>query len=191
MKKLLLIITSMLLSILLMKMTIIQADTLVYPFDSITITEAFTFKVEVTDEFGSNSLLFGLAEIGGILSVYVGILDFEENGTVLPSSSTVLIISNDDGEDLVRFLINNYTFYEGNYTSWGFASHILIDPEVGVYKDLSILNNGIKEMVVYYDATSGLWSLKDNLGLTMIQLDDSYEHITDINIVISVYEEEE
>jgi hypothetical protein len=133
MKKILVIFALFLFTILTKTVSVHAEDPLVYPFDSITIVEAFKFNVEVTVSVDADSLLYGLVEVGEILTVYIGTLDFVLDGVPSSGSSKVLLISNTLGTDLVRFLVNNYSFYEGISQSWGFASHILIDPAVGVY----------------------------------------------------------
>jgi len=164
-----------------------NAEDISYRFDSITIVEAFKFDVEVSTALAADSLLYGLVEIGDILTVYVGTLEFISEGVPSSGSANVLIISNAEEEDLVRFLVNNYAFYEGASRSWGFASHILIDPEVGVFKDMTILNSGLKEMSVFENIALGTWSLFDNKGLEMPFMAGSYAVETGLSIQISAY----
>jgi hypothetical protein len=186
MKKILLLVTILLLGIQAKAITA-NAEDISYPFDSITIVEAFKFDVEVTTAVAADSLLYGLVEVGDILTVYVGTLEFVSEGVPSSGSANVLIISNAEEEDLVQFLVNNYAFYEGASRSWGFASHILIDPEVGVFKDMTILNSGLKEMSVFENIALGTWTLFDNKGLEMPFIAGTYAVETGLSIQISAY----
>lgn len=186
MKKVLLLVTILLLGIQAKAITA-NAEDISYPFDSITIVEAFKFDVEVTTALAADSLLYGLVEVGDILTVYVGTLEFVSEGVPASGSANVLIISNAEEEDLVQFLVNNYAFYEGTSRSWGFASHILIDPEVGVFKDMTILNSGIKEMSVFENIALGTWTLFDNKGVEMPFIAGTYAVETGLSIQISAY----
>jgi hypothetical protein len=186
MKKIILIFTLIILGFQIQAINA-TAEDIVYPFDSITIIEAFKFEVQVTTPLSSDSLLYDLVAVDDILTIYVGTLEFVENGVPASGSANVLIVTNEDGEDLVRFLINSYTYYPDVSRSWGFASHILIDPLVGVYKDMTIIGLGIKEMSVFENITAGTWSFFDNKGLEMTALPGTYELETGLSIQISAY----
>lgn len=164
-----------------------NAETIVYPFDSITIVEAYTFDVVVPSTITEDSLLSGVVSEGDILTIYVGELAFVLDGETSSGSSTVLIVSNALDEDLFRFLVNNFSNNEGVSTSWGYASHILIDPEVGVYKDLTMLDEGIKELGIFHDQILDTWTFIDNEGVQMPAISGSFASETGLSIVISAY----
>lgn len=163
------------------------AETISYPFDSITIIEAYKFEVSVPLTLNPDSLLYGEVELEEILTIYVGTLEFILDGVVASGSANVLIVTNSESEDLFQFLINNYSYTEGVATSYGFASHILIDPEVGVYKDLTLLGDGLKELTVVHNLVADTWMFIDNEGLQMEAIAGSFESETGLNIVISAY----
>jgi hypothetical protein len=186
MKKILLL-SALILTVLATKTVFVQADDLIYPFDSITIVEAFKFDVTLTADPAVDSLLEGFALSGDVLTVYVGTLDFVLDGVPASGSSQVLIVTDDLGNDIARFLINNYSYYEGVSQSWGFASHILIDPAVGVFKDLDMLNLGLKELVIFRDIVAGTYKLVDNMGMECLEVSGTFQSETGLSIVISAY----
>lgn len=165
----------------------INADTISYPFDSITIVEAYTFDVTVPSTITADSLLFDQVTAGEVLSIYVGTLEFLLDGELASGSSSVIIVSDEDGNDLFQFLINNYLYQEGILQSYGYASHILIDPEVGVYKDLTILDAGIQEFGIIHDLINDSWVFLDNDGVEMPAIPGSYASETGLSIIISAY----
>ncbi|PKL01398.1 MAG: hypothetical protein CVV56_02005 [Tenericutes bacterium HGW-Tenericutes-1] len=162
------------------------ADDIYYPFDSITIIEAYKFDVQVTTPLDSESLLFPSVELNDILTIYVGTLEFIAEGVPSSGSSTILIVSDADGNDLARFLVNNYGYTPGVSRNWGFASHILIDPLVGVHKDMSIIS---QELIVIENIADGTWSFIDNKGTEILALVGTYEIETGLSIQISAYTE--
>ncbi len=164
----------------------ISAEDIYYPFDSITIVEAYKFTVEVTEAVNSESLLYGHVEIDDILTIYVGTLEFISNGVPSSGSANILIVTGADEIDIARFLINNYTYYPNVSRSYGFASHILIDPLVGVHKDMSIQS---QELVVFEDIANASWSFFDNKGLEFTAMTGSYVLETGLSIQISAYTE--
>jgi len=187
MKKIIILFVFTLLTLQTRAVNIAKAEDLLYPFDSITIVEAYRFDVEITVLPGSTSLLFNQVIVGDILTVYVGTLEFVKDGVPSSGSGNVLIITNEDDLDLLQFLVNNYAYYPDVSKQWGFASHILIDPEVGVFKDMDLLLNGSKEMTVYHDLVLDTWKLFDNAGLEMPFITGTYAEETGLNIVISAY----
>jgi len=162
------------------------AEDIYYPFDSITIVEAFKFDIQVTTAVDSDSLLFGHVEINEILTIYVGTLEFIANGVPSSGSANILIVSQADGPDIARFLINNYAYYPDVSRSYGFASHILIDPLVGVHKDMSIQS---QELVVIENIANSTWAFHDNKGLAFPGLVGTYFSETGLSIQISAYTE--
>jgi hypothetical protein len=162
----------------------LAAEDLYYPFDSITIVEAFKFEVQVLSALDSDSLLYGSVDVDDVLTIYVGTLSFVANGVPSSGSANIIIVSKSDGTDLVRFLVNNYSFYPDVSRSWGFASHILIDPLVGVHKDLSIVS---QELIVIENIALGTWRFVDNKGGVFEALPSSFMIETDLSILISAY----
>jgi len=162
------------------------AEDIYYPFDSITIIEAFKFDVQVTTAVNEESLLYGNVNIDEVLTIYVGSLDFIANGVPSSGSAHILIVSDSDGIDIARFLINNYTYYPDVSRSYGFASHILIDPLVGVHKDMSIQS---QELVVIEDIANNTWEFRDNKGLAFLGIADTYVLETGLSVQISAYTE--
>jgi len=164
-----------------------NAEIISYPFDSITIVEAYTFDVIVPSDITTNSLLYSVTTEGETLTIYVGVLEFVLDGEISSGSSTVLIVSNELGEDLFQFLVNNYSYNEGVKTTWGYASHILIDPEVGVYKDFTVLEDGFQELGIIHDLVLDTWTFVDNEGIQIPQIAGTYFSETGLDIVISAY----
>lgn len=185
MKKIMLLLLMLLLGLQMYSIKI-SAEDIYYPFDSITIVEAYKFTVEVTTEVNSESLLYGHVEIDDILTIYVGTLEFISDGVPSSGSANILIVTGADNIDIARFLINNYTYYPDISRSYGFASHILIDPLVGVHKDMSIQS---QELAVIEDIANSTFSFVDNKGLQFPAMTGSYVLETDLSIQISAYTE--
>ncbi len=164
----------------------LAAEDLYYPFDSITIVEAFKFDIQVLTTLDPDSLLFDSVAVDDVLTIYVGTLSFVANGVPSTGSANILIVSKSDGTDLVRFLVNNYSFYPDVSRSWGFASHILIDPLIGVHKDLSIVS---QELGVIENIAAGTWRFVDNKGGVFEALPGTFAIETELSILISAYTE--
>lgn len=162
----------------------INAEILSYPFDSITITEASKFEIVIPSNFSTNSLLSGLVTEGEIITVYIGFITMVEENSQNSSRSTVLIMTNDQDEDIVQFLVNNYLYVEGVKKEYGFASHILIDPEVGVYKDMDLVD-AMREIDVIHSLNDSTFLVRDDAGLEIPMVEGSYELQTGLSIVIS------
>lgn len=167
----------------------ILAENLSYPFQSITITEAITFEVLIPDTLEDTSLLYGLVEPGKTLTVYVATIIFQEmNGEYNGSPSYVLILTNEDDEDIIRFIVNSSYQKLGVERYQSFASHILIDANMGVYKDLDGIDPlvGMQEISVHHIFDGDKLSLIDNKGLEIPMIEGSYQFEAGLNIVISM-----
>ena len=168
---------------------LVRAENLSYPFESITITEAKTFEIVIPEGLSEDSLLYGLVEQGETITVYVATIVMQEiGGGVNPSSSTVLILTNAEDEDLIRFIVNSAYNVIDVESYQSFASHILIDSTMGVYKDMDLVdsNLGIQEITVHHVFQDDQLSLIDNTGLVIPMVENSYQFESDLNIVISV-----
>lgn len=163
----------------------VRVENLSYSFDSITITEAKTFDVIMPSNVDPGSLLFEKASAGDTLTVYVAMIELKEIGSELSSTSTVLIINNQAEENLIRFIVNNYFADLSVFVRYGFASHILIDSTMGVYKDLTMVDN-IQEITVNHLLAGDVITLTDNKGLEIPMVEGTYQVETGLSNVISV-----
>lgn len=162
-----------------------SAETVSYPFDSITIISAFTFEVEVAEAPNENSFLNGYVDAGETISIYVGELKYMYNGNEVEASESIIIVTNEDGTDIARWLINSFS-REDNERTYQFSSHITIDPNVGVVKSDDY--NNTKEAIVYI-SNSNIYDFTDNTDTTYSMIEDSLISEPSLNIVISVYDE--
>lgn len=155
---------------------------LVYPFDSITITEAFHFEVEVTQAVPEASFLYTHAEVGDKLQIYVGTLSFNNDGASA-GNSKILIVADEDGADIIRWVINGTLLQINGFYLDQFSSHILVDPASGIRKDLTV-----PLMWVYttYDTNLNEGYMKDNADVIYDSVDGTYQHEEGLSIVISV-----
>ena len=185
MKKLVLIFLMLLFGLQIRSLNLFAED-IYYPFDSITIVEAFKFDVTITTEPDPLSLLYGHVAINDVITIYVGTLEFIDNGTPSSGSANVLIVTGADGTDIVRFLINSYSYYPDVSRTYSFASHIMIDPLIGVHKDMSMES---QTMIVMEDIVNNSFEFVDNKGLQLSALLGTYEHETGLSIQISAYTE--
>ena len=161
------------------------AENLTYPFESITIIEAQKFDVVIPTGLSENSLLYGKVEVGDTVTVYIAKIVMKELNGENESQSTVLILTSQDDMDIVRFVINNFGAVIDVEFRYGFASHILIDAAIGVYKDMELINQ-MQELQVFHQLTTNQLTLTDNAGLVMPMVENSYEFETNLNIVISI-----
>lgn len=167
----------------------VHAEEIIYPFDSIKIISAFTFDVECTDAPIEDSYLYDYVEEGETISVYVGKIIFEGQEN---SSSSIVIITNEANEDIARWIING-----GGYNTdtleegFSFSSHITVNPTVGIIKNFDnftylaeVSRNHGTDVCTF---TAKHWNGTVYGTYTMIV--GTFEEITDLSIVISVYEE--
>lgn len=71
------------------------------------------------------------------------------------------------------------------FVNYQFASHILIDSTMGVYKDMELIDN-MQQITVHHILSTNTLTLTDNAGLEIPMVPNSYELQTDLEIVISV-----
>jgi hypothetical protein len=167
----------------------IYAENVSYPFQSITITEATTFQVVIPENIQDTSLLYGLVEPGEIITVYMATIIFQEmNGEYNSSPSKVLILTNEHNEDIIRFVVNSAYHVIDVESYYSFASHILIDSSIGVYKNMDIINSnlGIQEITIHHVYDNNQLSFIDNQGLVITMIEGSYQHEPNLNIMISM-----
>lgn len=164
---------------------VVLADNLSYPFESITIVEAKKFDILIPNTITSESLLYGKVEAGDTVTVYIATIMMKEIGSTIEHPSYVLIMADDTEQDFVRYLINNFYQDPGIIMEFGFASHILIDATMGVYKDMELIEN-MKQIGVRHVIAGDELTLIDNTGLEIPMIENSYEFQQDLNIVISV-----
>jgi hypothetical protein len=161
-------------------------DTVVYPMDSITITSAFTFDVEVKQEPSTESYLYGKVNPGEILSIYVGELEFKYEQYT--DESQILIVTNEAGEDIIRWITNGGSNYNNIWKS-EFSSHITVDPNVGVVKtndDLGAYKAYVKIINTHLEADRNYLFIDDTATIyEMIPNTLQEEH--NLSIVISTY----
>lgn len=177
-------ILSMFLIMITSKLTL--AETISYPFDTITIVEAKKFKIVIPDDLEETSLLYGLVQPGDIITVYLGELALKDIDSSHTSDSVVLILTDELDNDVIRYLINNFRQSIGIEMFYGFASHILIDASMGVYKDMDVIED-MQEISVVHTIASNSLVLIDNNGLEIPMIEGSFEQETDLNTIISVY----
>jgi hypothetical protein len=161
------------------------AENLSYPFDTITIIEAQKFEIVIPEGVSETSLLYGKVETGQTITVFIANIVLQEIESTQSSNSLVLIMTNDQNEDVIRFLINNMSQDIGVEIYYGFASHILIDSTMGVYKDMTLIEN-IQEISIHHDIINNQITLTDNVGMVIPMVVGTYEIQTNLNIVISV-----
>ena len=167
----------------------VRAENLSYPFESITITEAKTFEIVIPEGVQEGSLLYGLVEQGETITVYVATIVMQEIGGGTNSSpSTVLILTNAEDEDIIRFIVNSAYQVIDVELYQSFASHILIDSSMGVFKNMDLVdsNSGIQEITVHHVFEGNQLTLIDNKGLVIPMVENSYQVETGLGIVISV-----
>lgn len=156
-------------------------ETLVYPFDSIRIVEALRFQVSIPEQLQEDSFLKDVS--GSTLTIYVGKLQFMKDDLEVSGSSNILVITNEANEDVARWLINGYSRLSDTEEVFVFASHIQIDPSIGVVKDFT--NGSLPASVVLKE---GVYSFLDNKGVEFVMVPDTFEVETNLDILISAYE---
>ena len=189
MKRKILILSVMLLSMFRTGFYSAQAEELSYPFDSIHLIEAEHFQVTVPANLSTESLLYPTVGSGDILNIYMGTIELWADEVAASATTSMIVVTDDLGVDLHRFVVNNYAYYEGVSKMWGFASHILIDPEVGVVKDLDILAAGIHEFIIVHDLALDTWSFEDDKDCVMPAMAGTFASETGLDIIIAAYVE--
>jgi len=163
-----------------------QAETLVYPFDAITIVSATAFDAEVPAGLPSGSR-FAALPAGSLLHVYMGEIVLHGIGDAADSESHVLIVTDAAGADLFRFVINHYSLDEKVSRTWSFASHITIDPKVGVVKD-GAQSDGFFSFHVRESLVDGGWVFLDEHGAVFATVPGTIRTRTGLDETISVNE---
>ncbi len=157
-------------------------ETISYPFDSVTITSAYKFNVEINEIPNESSFLNGHVEAGEMVTIYVGQLKYMYDGAEVLASESIIIVTNEAGTDIARWLINSYTVTENGFNAY-YSSHITIDPTVGVVKtvDDNAYSAGIIE-------ENSVYQFVDNQDTAYQMVDGSFVVEDNLNIVISAYE---
>lgn len=164
---------------------VVLASTVEYPFESIRITDAKTFQVIVPDNLPSTSMLTPKVNVGERLSIYFAGIDLVQGDYTQPTA--MIVVTNELGQDLARYVINRNAPGELE-NEWAFAWHILIDPTVGIYKDL-ILVNDMKEFHIVQNIASNTWTFQDDQKFPYLTVADSFLEEDDLNIEIAAYVE--
>lgn len=164
---------------------VVLASTVEYPFESIRITDAKTFQVIVPDNLPSTSMLTPKVNVGERLSIYFAGIDLVQGDNTSPTA--MIVVTNELGQDLARYVINRIAFGELE-NEWAFAWHILIDPTVGIYKDL-ILVNDMKEFHIVQNIASNTWTFQDDQKFPYLTVTDSFLEEDNLNIEIAAYVE--
>jgi len=176
-------------SFLLLQSGNIQAEEqITYPFDSIKIVSAFTFDVLIETEPAEESILYGNVGIDEIFTVYVGNLEYVYDGESVLGSESIIILTNEDDEDFVAYLVNSYNSDLTTYQSFSYGSWITIDPEIGIIKDFSGTT-----IEVGYDKfiETNEFVFIDNLDVEYNMIPNTYLMEESLDILISAYVEVE
>ncbi len=164
----------------------VRADTISYPFDSIRIIAAYRFDIQISTAPNPTSVLYDHAEIDDILTIYVGTLEYMNDGEIVGGSDSILIITTAEDENVVAFLVNSFSTDLTTYEQHSYASWITINPEVGVIKDFTV---DLFELTVYHDLTLETYQLIDNAASEFDMMAGSYFEETDLDILISAFVE--
>jgi hypothetical protein len=182
---------------------VVLATNIEYPFESIRIVEAKRFQVKVPDTIVNTSLFFPDVAVGETLNVYIGSLtlvqgeenlqealniDTVQNNPIPPAPSnqtTMVVVSTEDGTDLAQFIINSYS-RTNEYETFSFAWHILINPTIGVYKDLEKLSNP-KELSLTYTFAGETWEFRDDKQTLYPTVENSYTLETNLDVIVAAY----
>lgn len=165
-----------------------HSETIEYPFEQIRIVSATQFTVTLDNAPAQDSILNGNVAAGETFTVYIGELEFIYDGTTANSTSSIMILTDASDNDFLQWIVNSGTYDPGNYEEVYYASWILIDPEIGVIKDLE----QVEQQVGYYKdlLNNETYDFIDNLDNTYLMDDGSLQELTDLDIVISAYVEE-
>lgn len=182
---------------------VVLATNIEYPFESIRIVEAKRFQVKVPETIVNTSLFFPDVAVGETLNVYIGSLtlvqgeenlqealniDTVQNNPIPPAPTnrtTMVVVSTEDGTDLAQFIINSYS-RTNEYETFSFAWHILINPTIGVYKDLEKLSNP-KELSLTYTFANETWEFRDDKQTLYPTVENSYTLETNLDVIVAAY----
>ena len=158
------------------------AADLEYPFDSITIVSAYKFEVAIDAAPGIDSFLFNQVLVDEVLTVYVGKLEM-----ILDESfsfeSIILIVTTASDVDVCRWIINTYAWLGTDHEMWQFASHITIDPTIGVVKDLTMVSQSATVNLI----AAATYEFQDNLGATFAMVPGTLLVEPALDILIAAY----
>ena len=163
----------------------IEAETISYPFDEIKIVSAFKFDITIDQTISESSVLYQKVSENEILTIYIGSLEFMSNGEIVEASPSMMIVTNQNNEDILRWLINS-GHYGDTTIDQSYASWILIEPLLGVVKDLSVEQ---MEVSFHYDMILETYAFIDNTGMSFQMNDNSLVEEDDLDIIISAYVE--
>ncbi|MGD9605690.1 MAG: hypothetical protein AB7V00_06055, partial [Bacilli bacterium] len=142
----------------------------------------FHFEASIASNVSEQSFLFGHVNVDENIHVYVGFLVFTNGGTSV-GDSQIVIIANESMEDIVRWVINGSVLQENGFYLNEFSSHILVDPNIGIRKDLTV---PLMRAYVTYDTNLNVGYLQDNVGTQFDSIADTYAYEENLSIVISV-----
>ncbi|HAQ56261.1 MAG TPA: hypothetical protein DCR44_02490 [Acholeplasmatales bacterium] len=158
------------------------AADLVYPFDSITIVSAYKFEVAVDAAPATESFLYGQVLVDEVLTIYVGELEMILDET-LSCESIILIVTTAGGVDVCRWIVNTYGWLGTDHEMWQFASHITIDPAIGVVKDMVIASQTATVNLI----AAATYEFQDNLGATFAMVPGTLLVEPVLDILIAAY----
>lgn len=165
----------------------INCETYDYPFESIRITEALKFNIMVEEEPAESSYLHGKVQAGDTLAVYVGVIEMFNPGIAQSNLSRIVILSDADNNDLLRWIVNS-GMWSDTTESLEFSSHIQIDPEFGVRKDLTLPPIHVN---LIRNLTTDSCTFIDDVGTEYAMIPGSYEFATGLDILIAANAEVE
>ena len=159
-------------------------DVLTYPFDSIRIVSAFKFDILIEEEPLADSIFYGQVALDEVVTIYVGNLEFIFEGVPVSGSDSIMIVTNEAGVDIARWLINSGSSDLETYRNESFASWITINPTIGVIKDFT----GLTISIGYTeDLITHAYTFKDNLEKEYTMITDSFVSEEGLDILISAY----
>jgi hypothetical protein len=164
---------------------VVLADTVAYPFEAIRIVEAKRFQVTVPEAIVDTSLFFSDVTVGETLNVYVGSLTLVQGEDSVATS--MIVVSTEEGTDLAQYIINSSSLNE-EFETFSFAWHILIDPTIGVYKDLDKVLN-MKELYLKHTIGTDSWEFRDDQQTLYPMVENSFAFETNLDILIAAYVE--
>ena len=164
---------------------VVLADTVAYPFEAIRIVEAKRFQVTVPETIVDTSLFFSDVTVGETLNVYIGSLTLVQSEESFPTA--MIVVSTEEGVDLAQFIINS-GFVDEEFETFSFAWHILIDPTIGIYKDLDKVLN-MKELYLKHTLGTDSWEFRDDQQTLYPMVENSFAFETNLDILIAAYVE--
>jgi hypothetical protein len=164
---------------------VVLADSVAYPFEAIRIVEAQRFQITVPETIVDTSLFFSDVTVGETLNVYIGSLTLVQGEDSVATS--MIVVSTEEGNDLAQYIINSRSLNE-EFETFSFAWHILIDPTIGVYKDLDKVLN-MKELYLKQTLGTDSWEFRDDQQTLYPMVENSFAFETNLDILIAAYVE--